>query len=69
MELVSAGPTVPPAVLDPISRRWDERRIGNLTMIIYLSTVVSLRHVGVFVLGGMRHNYEMSLQDPCVCMI
>ena len=45
-------------VLDPIGRRWDQRRMGDLTMIRYLSAVVSLRYVGVFVIGGMRHNYQ-----------
>ena len=40
-------------VLDPISRRWDERRMGDLTMIRCLSAAVSLRYVGVFVIGGM----------------
>jgi hypothetical protein len=43
-------------VLDPINQRWDESRMGSLTMERSGSAAVTLDHIGVFIFGGLLTN-------------
>ena len=43
-------------VLDKINQRWDESRMGNLTMPREASAVATLNFVGVFIIGGYGAN-------------
>jgi len=43
-------------VLDPINQRWDESRMGSLTMKRMYGAAVTLDHIGVFILGGQASN-------------
>jgi len=43
-------------VLDPINQRWDESRMGSLTMARYYGAAVTLDHIGVFIVGGGTSN-------------
>ena len=43
-------------VLDKSSQRWDESRMGNLTMPRSSSAVATLNSVGVFIIGGSAAN-------------
>ena len=51
-----SGYTASCLVLDQINKRWDESRMGNLTMERTLSAVATLDHVGVFIVGGEGTN-------------
>ena len=46
------GVTAACLVLDHVNQRWDENRMGNLTMPRNTGVAVTLDHVGVFILGG-----------------
>ena len=39
-------------VFDQINQRWDETRMGSLTMRRYPSAVATLNSIGVFIIGG-----------------
>ena len=43
-------------VLDPINQRWDERRMGSLTMKRGYAAAATLDHIGVFIVGGRPNN-------------
>ena len=43
-------------VFDPINQRWDESRMGNMTM-AREGAAVTLNDIGVFILGGADVNY------------
>jgi hypothetical protein len=45
-------------VLDPINQRWDESRMGSLTMGRYFGAAATLDHIGVFIVGGEETNNE-----------
>ena len=43
-------------VLDPINQRWDESRMGSLTMPRNAAAAATLDNIGVFIVGGDRPN-------------
>ena len=43
-------------VLDKSNQRWDESRMGNLTMLREWAAVATLNSVGVFIIGGNAAN-------------
>jgi hypothetical protein len=43
-------------VLDPINQRWEESRMGSLTMERGFAAAVTLDHIGVFIIGGENTN-------------
>jgi len=43
-------------VLDPIKERWEESRMGSLTMKRYYAAAVTLDHIGVYIIGGAHTN-------------
>ena len=43
-------------VLDLINQRWDENRMGNLTMVRIDAAAVTLNNIGVFIVGGYHAN-------------
>ena len=43
-------------VLDPVTQRWDESRMGSLTMERGYAAVARLNHIGVFIVGGAYNN-------------
>jgi len=45
-------------VLDKSNQRWDESRMGDLTMPRRRSAVATLKSVGVFIIGGAGDNNE-----------
>jgi len=45
-------------VLDKSSQRWDESRMGDLTMTRYEAAVATLDFVGVFIIGGWTDNHK-----------
>ena len=47
------GYTASCLVLDAVNQRWDESRMGNLTVPRSLGAVAVLKHIGVFYLGGI----------------
>ena len=50
------GITASCIVLDKSNDRWDESRMGNLTMPRYASAAISLNFLGVFMIGGYTVN-------------
>jgi uncharacterized coiled-coil protein SlyX len=50
------GYTASCLVLDPTNQRWDESRMGSLTMSRNLGAAATLDHIGVFIVGGVRSN-------------
>ena len=49
-------------VLDRENQRWDENRLGSLTEQRWAGTVVELKNIGVFFLGGV-HSHEPSFRS------
>ena len=47
-------------VLNPNNRRWDDSRMGNLTMERNYAASASLKYVGVYIFGGSRSNNPQS---------
>jgi len=45
-------PTASCLVLDPVNKRWDETRMGNLTKGRYEGAAATLNNIGVFIVGG-----------------
>ena len=52
----TSGYTASCLVLDPINQRWDESRMGDLTMERYNGATATLDHIGVFIVAGIRPN-------------
>ena len=50
------GYTASCLVLDQINQRWDDSRMGSLTMPRYQSAVATLDYIGVFIVGGDTTN-------------
>jgi len=50
------SPTKSCLVLDPTNRRWNESRMGSLTMLREHAAAATLDHIGVFILGGEASN-------------
>ena len=46
--------------LDLVHRRWDEGKMGDLTMVRRLGAVARLDNIGVFVVGGDWRNNQRS---------
>ena len=46
------GRTASCLVLDPINQRWDESRMGSLTVPRYAGAAATLNNIGVFIFGG-----------------
>ena len=45
-------------LLDPINQRWDENRMGNLTMVRIDAAAATLDDIGVFIVGGTMPTLE-----------
>ena len=45
-------------VLDQVNRRWDNSRLGNLTIPRYGGAVVTLNYIGVYIIGGEQNTME-----------
>jgi uncharacterized coiled-coil protein SlyX len=50
------GRTASCLVLDPINQRWDESRMGSLTMERVYGAAATLDNIGVFIVGGQLSN-------------
>jgi len=55
---VGDGYTVSCLVLDKSNHRWDESRMGNLTIFRRKAAAATLNSVGVFIIGGVATNNE-----------